>query len=458
MEIPACPVPGHEQSVVVRSGWYGREGQRRQRWKCTPVKGAPHRFAELLPRIVSGSGEHVCPDCATSLEPWEGQPAPRLYGFTARDVAAALVMVAGGSSYRETAEAIRIRAGRPLATAPRRSPSKKKGRRGKVLQPANRHPQLVSDWVEVFAPIIWAAYAPTAWPASVAIDECEFRYSQPGKPRGDKAFSVLAAVGYNAAGRPYVAAIEAVPSGDIPTWQRLLSSLQGRPAWVVGDGGAPLKAAATTWAADTEEEIATDAATDPASEAASEIVVNLGEDPARDAAAEPVLLWRCEWHLARPLAQTLPAAVTRDRTDRIHRLVTDAVRSLAGWDKLLGELTKRSRRDPGYQAAIRALLNIRPLVAAQDGQPTLGPRSTGAVEEFFRQLENTIGDRASRMTNKTRTDALLKLIAARRNGWADETAWAELIRDHLASAHGRAPDQRRHVDARSKPSLLPTPR
>jgi hypothetical protein len=58
---------------------------------------------------------------------------------------------------------------------------------------------------------------------------------------------------------------------------------------------------------------------------------------------------------------------------------------------------------------------------------------------LFRQLENTLGDRASRMTNKTRTDALLKLIAARRNGWADETAWAELIRDHLASSHGRAP-------------------
>jgi hypothetical protein len=443
--------------VVVRAGWYGREGQRRQRWKCTPATGEVHRFAEVLPRIVSGAAEHVCPDCATALEPWEGQPAPRLYGFSAREVAAALVMVAGGASYRQTAEAIRVRAGRALATAPRRSPSKKKRRKGRVLQPANRHPQLVSDWVEVFAPIIWAAYAPTAWPASVAIDECEFRYSRPGKPRGDKAFSVLAAVGYEAAGRPYVAAIEAVPAGDIPTWERLLSSLHGRPGWVVGDGGAPLKAATTTWMG-AEQEIATDAATDTASAAASEIVVNLGEDPGQDVAAEPVLLWRCEWHLARPLTQALPTAVTRDRTDRIHGLVTDAVRSLAGWDKLLKELTKRSRHEDGYQAAIRVMLNIRPVVAAQDGQPIAGPRSTGAVEEFFRQLENTIGDRASRMTNKTRTDALLKLIAARRNGWADETTWAELIRDHLTHAHGRAPDQRRHVDRKSEPSLRPTPR
>ena len=185
--------------------------------------------------------------------------------------------------------------------------------------------------------------------------------------------------------------------------------------------------------------------------------MNLGEDPAQEVTAEPVL-WRCEWHLARALKQALPTALTRDRTDRVHALVTDAVRGLAGWDKLLKELTKRSRREPGYQAAIRVMLNIRPVLAVQDGQPTLGPRSTGAVEEFFRQLENTIGDRASRMTNKTRTDALLKLVAARRNGWADETTWAELIRDHLTHAGGRAPEQRRHVDSKSEPSLPPTPR
>jgi hypothetical protein len=430
--------------VVVRSGWYGRGGQRRQRWKCTPVKGAPHRFAEVLPRIVAGSGGHVCADCATSLEPWQGQPAPRLYGFTARDVASALVMVAGGASYRESAEAIRIRAGRPLETAPRRSPAKRPGRKGKVLQPANRHPQLVSDWVEVFAPIIWAAYAPSLWPASVVIDECEFRYSQPGKPRGDNAFSVLAAVGYEPAGRPYVAAIEAVPSADIATWQRLLGSLHGRPAWVVGDGGAPLKAAAATWV---EAEAATTSSAD-------DLAVNLGEDPA----APPVQLRRCEWHLARPVIAALPTTVARDRTDKIHDHITGAMRTLAGWETLLKELNKRSRHAPGYSAVIQALLNLRPVVAAQDGREPQGPRSTGAVEEFFRQLENSIGDRASRMTNKTRTDALLKLIAARRNGWADDTAWAELIQDHLAHTHGLAPGQRSHVDKRSEPSLHPTPR
>lgn len=439
MEIPACSVPGHEKSVVVRAGWYGREGQRRQRWKCTPPEGDPHRFAEVLPRIVAGSAEHVCPDCATSLEPWEGQPAPRLYGFTARDVAAALVMVAAGSSYRQAAETIRIRAGRPLSTTAGRTPSKRRGRKGKVLQPANRHPQLVSDWVEVFAPMIWAAYAPAAWPSAVAIDEMEFRFSQAGKPRGDKAFSVIAAVGYDASqpspGRPYVAAIEAVGNADTQAWTTLMTSLESRPGWVVGDGGVPLRAAAAAWSGN-----------EPNS-----VEVDLGEQ-------RGLQIWRCEWHLARNISQALPAETTRDRTDRIHKLVPAAVQSIEGWQKLCDVLTKRSRRDGSCHGALTAMLNLRPVVLAQDSIEPTGPRSTGAIEEFFRHLENTIGDRASRMTNKTRTDALLKLIAARRNGWADETAWAELIRDHLASSHGRAPDQRRNVDSRAEPSLRPTPR
>jgi hypothetical protein len=170
-----------------------------------------------------------------------------------------------------------------LSTIAGRTPAKvtnsKQGSKGKVLPPANRHPQLVSDWVEVFAPMIWATYAPTAWPAALAIDEMEFRHGRLGRPRGDKAFSVLCAVGYGdfqqSGGRPYVAAIEAVPRADSQAWSRLLGSLEGRPAWVVGDGGHPLATAAALWA---------------------RIDVNLGEDPG-------FRTWRCEWHLARSIIQ-----------------------------------------------------------------------------------------------------------------------------------------------------------
>ena len=370
---------------------------------------------------------HVCPDCATTVEQWEGQPAPRLYGFAARDVAAALVMVAGGASYRETAEAIRVRAGRPLSTTPGLTPAKVKGKKAKVLPAANRHPQLVSDWVEVFAPMIWAAYAPTIWPAKVAIDDRGFRHgTRVGSPRGDRAFSVLASLGYDDAGRTYVAAIEAVAQSTTAAWKTHLGSLQGRPEWVVGDGGHPLKAAAAVWPADSQE-------------------------PA-------VQTFRCEWHLARNITQALPTAVERDRDDPLHKLVPAAVRSLAGWQKLFNLISKRAADGTNYDGVINVLLRIREIVAAHEAIDVTGPRSSGAVEEFFRQLENTIGDRASRLTNKTRTDALLKLIACRRNGWVDESDWAELIRENLAKTNGRPRNQRSHTDSKSKPGLKAYPR
>ena len=193
----------------------------------------------------------------------------------------------------------------------------------------------------------------------------------------------------------------------IVTWPRLNGPTPRRrgragglsSGWVVGDGGVPLRTARTSWRA-TDDEASTD------------LAVNLGEVP-----GEELRTWRCEWHLARNITGALPAHLTEDRSDRIHRLVGEAVRSATGWQKLCEELSKRSRKDPSCRGALNAMLKIRDVVFAQDGLEAHGPRSTGALEEFFRQLENTIGDRASRMTNKTRTDALLQLLAARRNGW-----------------------------------------
>ena len=82
-----------------------------------------------------------------------------------------------------------------------------------------------------------------------------------------------------------------------------------------------------------------------------------------------------------------------------------------------------------------------------------GVNSTGPLEQFFRDLENNIGDRAGRMTNKRRADALLMLLAARNNRWGSEQEWAELIRKHLTTAKGIAREQRRHTDPKNAPSL-----
>lgn len=79
--------------------------------------------------------------------------------------------------------------------------------------------------------------------------------------------------------------------------------------------------------------------------------------------------------------------------------------------------------------------------------------STGPLEQFFRTLELSLGDRAARLTNKRRADALLKLLAANRNGWVDHDAWTVILREHLDARRGHAAEPRKHVDSRSAPSL-----
>lgn len=290
METPACPDKRHKNSTVVRAGWYGREGQRRQRWWCQPKTGERHRFTETLPRITAGLGDaHSCVECQTTLQPWEGQPAPRLYGFSARDVAWALTQVAGGASYRGTAAAVRDRAGRPLEKRPGTASN------GKTkLPPATQHGQLVSDWVDVFAPVIWSAYAPTTWPDAVLLDEDTFKH-RVGDGSSAVAFYVLGAMARDDRGRSIVAAVEAVPKLSIAAWDRFLRSLDGQPSWVVTDGGGPvLKGASKAW------------------------------PDARK--------WRCEWHLKRNLTDSLPSTVQRELTDPLHGKLAYAQLSEENWD------------------------------------------------------------------------------------------------------------------------------
>jgi hypothetical protein len=146
--------------------------------------------------------------------------------------------------------------------------------------------------------------------------------------------------------------------------------------------------------------------------------------------------------------------ISRVHTDPIHTLIAQAQSSLAGWRRLERELRARQRDTAIYGPILTRLASIDDLVRAQIAtRAPAGPNTTGALEEFFHQLEQTIGDRAANLTNKIRTDAQLKLIAARRNGWVDEVRWAELIRDHLTRHHGHVLQQRQHTESKGLPSL-----
>jgi hypothetical protein len=212
---------------VKLDGTYGRPGQRRQRYRCTPRGGKSHVFTELLPR--EESWHDSCEHCERHLERREGPKAPRHYQFVARGVAEALHAVASGSSYQRASWVARDRAHRF-----RFDPET-----GELRE--SDHGQLVGDWVELFAPVVFEPYRPGAWPAegSLLLDHLPFRIralDAAGSriPAGRVAFDVFCAVGY-VAGKPRLWRAEAFATAHTANWSAFLASLPGEPKRVVCD-------------------------------------------------------------------------------------------------------------------------------------------------------------------------------------------------------------------------------
>jgi hypothetical protein len=415
VERPICLEHGPD-AYVVRAGWYGREGQRRQRWVCKPDRhdrATWHRFAEVLPRMGTPGHSRECDECATELEAWEGQPAPRLYGFHARDIAAALVLVAGGWSYRAAAERTRIAAGRPLSRDRTRSEVRSGRRAGKrtTLPSPNRHGQLVSDWVDTFAEVIWRHYAATEWPEAIVVDAAALKYRGGDTLSGNIAFHTLVAI----APGGQVVHIEAVPVENEAAWLEFYQRLPGVPRLVVGDEGRALGAA---------EKFFPDA-----------------------------LPYACEWHLSRKVERAVGRSL--DPADPLRDTIRNSYVNRASWERMVHEVHVRLPRNRLLHRRITEIGAV--LDAQRTALATLelraAPHSTGAAEQYLTRLGHQLHGRASNMTNQQRTNALLKLLAAGHNKWADERTWAGLIRDHLAERDGLAPPQRQHSEKRGENSL-----
>ena len=140
-----CPRVEHVGSRVKLDGTYGKPGHRRQRYRCSPRGGGkPHVFTELLPR--EESWRDSCEHCERRVERREGPKAPRHYQFVARGIAEALHAVGAGASYMHASRVTRDRARRF-----RFDPET-----GELRE--SDHGQLVADWVELFAPVVFAAH------------------------------------------------------------------------------------------------------------------------------------------------------------------------------------------------------------------------------------------------------------------------------------------------------------
>jgi len=218
-----CPRPEHAGSLARFAGRYGPPEHRRQYMKCLPPNAdPPHRFTQTLPR--EESWRDACESCEHDVGLREGPPAARRYQFVARGIAEALMMVGAGSTYSEAGIVARQRARRMRVDA----------HSGEVR--FSRHGSLVSDWVEVFAPVVFEPYRPRAWPesGSLLLDGLPFRVRDPNTGRFRIAFRIFAAMGHDA-GRPKLCRVEAFTTKSQADWAALLGALLGGPERVVCD-------------------------------------------------------------------------------------------------------------------------------------------------------------------------------------------------------------------------------
>ncbi len=401
-----CPRPEHPGSRVKLDGSYGRSGHRRQRYKCSPRGGGkPHVFTELLPREESWHGS--CDHCERQVERREGPKAPRHYQFVARGIAEAIAAVGAGATYMHASRVARDRARRF-----RFDPGT-----GELRE--SDHGQLVADWVELFAPVVFEPHRPAAWPAegSLLLDHLPFRVralDASGRriPAGRVAFDVFCAVGYRA-GKPRLWHAEAFASAHPANWSAFLGSLPSEPKRVVCDAhGGMLRAIEGRW---------------PDAE-----------------------LHQCEWHLQHALERLLVKESRRNPDEELEELRARAEGALAGpafWRPFV-----RAARAAENESLERWIAVNGPTIEAQFAQrpppsrrPVDMPLTTAALEQLTRPISAALYPRRYALKNRERLNRLLMLLQLNLNGEDDVQAYAKTIRAWLESNGGRPAGGRRAI-------------
>jgi len=390
---------------VKLDGTYGRPGHRRQRYKCSPRSGKPHVFTELLPR--EESWQDSCDQCERHVERREGPQAPRHFQFVARGIAEALQAVGAGATYMRASRVARDRAHRFRFDA----------ETGELRE--SDHGQLVADWVELFAPIVSAPHAQSAWPAegSLLLDHLPFRVralDAAGRriPAGRVAFDVFCAVGY-LAGKPRLWRAEAFSTAHPENWSAFLGSLPGEPQRIVCDAhGGMLRAISERW---------------PQAE-----------------------LHQCEWHLQHALERLLAKEARSDPSEELEELRTRAEGALTGpsfWRPFVHAVKAAENESLDRWIAVNG-----PTIEAQfarrpplSRRPVDMPLTTSALEQITRPIVAALYPRRYALKNRERLNRLLMLQQLHLNGDDNVQTYAKTLRAWLKENGGRPVGRRRAI-------------
>jgi hypothetical protein len=402
-------------SRIKLDGTYGKPGHRRQRYKCSPRRGKPHVFTELLPREETWHGS--CEHCERHLERREGPKAPRNYHFVARGIAEALLAVGAGATYMQASRIARARA--------RRFPVDRET--GELRE--SDHGQLVADWVELFAPVVFEPYRPAFWPpeGSLLLDHLPFRVralDADGKriPAGRVAFDVFCAVGYRA-GKPRLWRAEAFTSAHPANWSAFLGALPGEPSRIVCDAhSGMLRAIEERW---------------PDAE-----------------------LHQCEWHLRHALDRLLAKEIRSSPSEELAELRTRAEGALTGpsfWRPFV-HATKAAENE----SLDRWIAVNDPIIERQfarrgrsSERPADMPLTTAALEQLARPVTAALHPRRYALKNRERLNRLLMLLQLHVNDDDDDVqGYTKAIRSWLEANGGRPATHRRAIaDPAGAPSL-----
>ena len=398
-----CPRPEHAGSRVRFDGHYGKPGHRRQLYRCVPANGdRPHRFTELMPR--EEAWHDTCEACERPVHLNEGPHAARRYQFVARGIAEALQAVGAGTTYRQAGLVARERA-RRLRTDPETGRPR-----------MTRHGQLVGDWVEVFAPVVFDPHRPLAWPksGSLLLDDLPFSVRDPATGRFRIAFRVFCAAGFER-GRPKLWRVEAFPDASQANWEAFLRALEGAPPRVVCDN-------------------------------------HYGLNGAVRAAFPEAELYLCEWHLRHALERLMAKIRTSDEEHRaaIEALLPRVEAAFAGpafWEPFARDA--RAADIPGVsdwldgagrvvsdQFRRRGLRSLRPVDM---------PLSTSPMDGLIGPIRDALHPRRYGLKNRERTNRLLLLMQLHSNRQDDVLAYARSIRAWLEANGGRPCVARRAV-------------
>jgi hypothetical protein len=255
---------------------------------------------------------------------------------------------------------------------------------------------LVRDWLEEFGPVVLADKEPTRWPRILLLDSKGYRPKLRAR-REEPYFYV-----YGALDGLSQQIVRLGFHRSRVEWLDFLDQLPGQPEVVVADDGLEIALAVRDkWPG--------------------------------------VRIWRSHWHLQRQLqVGTYDSLIPPGH--RLQAEIEDAFISVERWWAFVAAC----RSELGDNARLQRWLDAKAdVIAAQVADPDFHPKSTGALEQRLRHVDDRIGERRG-FENKARTDLLLRLWAVQLNHRAHLEEFIRKVRQHVEVNRGR-------VRARSRP-------